>query len=513
MRYTLLILIIFSFLINAQNKNEIRAVWIATAFNLDWPTAQNSNQQKNEIRNILDSLKEANFNTIYLQVRARGDLLYPSSLEPFAKSLTGTLGKSPGYDPLKYFIQESHKRGIEIHAWWNVYKVFGKGLPERTIPKHVVLARPELCKYYKNEWWLDPGNPETNKYLTALITELVTKYDLDGINFDYLRYPDKDFDDDSTYNLYGKGMDKFEWRRENINKFVSQLYDKIISIRPNFKIGSSPLGIYRTYDTSSVLFGGFNRASQDSKNWLYSKKLDYISPQLFWNINSIPNYDLLLRNWISHSNNRSVIAGIAAYKLLPDFEDWNISEISAQIDSIREIGADGVSIYRLSLLRNNVKGIYDLLKNDKFKYPAGIPVYSWKDTAKPSAPVNVRLSPTENQNLKMEWDVTNDSLKRTPEYFNVYLSRSLPVDISDAKNIYRIRVSKFDPVIINIKDISFQPVFIIVTSLSENNVESSKSDYLVVRKKKLLGLTLIQVNSKYYYLTDQNLSIMGSHLK
>ena len=394
MKYTLLILTFLSFIGNAQPKREVRAVWIATAFNLDWPTTHNRNQQKIEIKNILDSLKLANFNTIYLQVRARGDLLYPSSIEPFAKSLTGILGKSPGYDPLEYFIQESHKRGIEIYAWWNVYKVFGKGLPKRTVPLHVVLKYPELCKYYKNEWWLDPGNPKSNKYLMKLITELVTKYNLDGINFDYLRYPDENFDDDSTYNVYGNGKNKYEWRRENINKFVSQLYDKIIFIKPNFKIGSSPLGIYKSNDGSSSLFDGYNKASQDSKKWMYSQKQDYISPQLFWNIDSLPNYNLLLREWMSHSNGRHVVAGVAAYKLLPEFNDWNISEISTQIDSIRKIGASGIAIYRLADLRNNVKGIYNLLKNDKFKYPAGIPVYSWKDTNKPFPPQNLKIKLT-----------------------------------------------------------------------------------------------------------------------
>lgn len=513
MKYTLLILFFLSFTGNAQHRREVRAVWIATAFNLDWPSSHNMEQQKNEIKNILDSLKLANFNTIYLQVRARGDLLYPSSIEPFAKSLTGVLGKLPGYDPLKYFIQQSHKRGLEIYAWWNVYKVFGKGLPERTIPLHVVLKYPELCKYYKNEWWLDPGNPMSNKYLMKLIKELVTKYNLDGINFDYLRYPDKNFDDDSTYNVYGNGKDKYEWRRENIDKFVSQLYDKIISIKPDFKIGSSPLGIYKSIDSSSSFFGGYNKASQDSKKWMHSQKQDYISPQIFWNIDSLPNYNLLLREWLTHSNGRHVVAGIAAYNLLPEFKNWNISEIGAQIDSVRKIGASGIAIYRLANLRNNVKGIYDLLKNDKFKFPVGIPVYSWKDTAKPLPPKNLKIILTKNQKLLIEWEESNNTSKKSSEYFNIYLSKKLPIDISDEKNIYRIRVNKSDSVFINNNNITFEPVFIAVTSLNKNNVESGKSDYLVIRKSKLLGITVLQFNSKLYYMNGQQLSIQNYNLK
>ena len=501
------ILILFSLIICAQPKNEVRAVWIATAFNLDWPTSHGVNNQKNEIKNILDFLKEAHFNTIYLQVRARGDLLYPSSIEPFAKSLTGKLGKNPGYDPLKYFIQESHKRGIELHAWWNVYKVFGKGLPEKTKPYHIVLANPELCKYFKNEWWLDPGNPKSNKYLMKLVMEMVTKYDLDGINLDYMRYPDKEFDDDSTYQIYGEGKVKDKWRRENVNKFVTELYDKIISIKPNLKIGSSPLGIYKSEDTTYTLFGAYNRASQDSKKWLLFKKQDYISPQLFWNIDSLPKYDILLKEWISNSNGRHVIAGVAAYKLLPEFKNWKITEISAQIDSIRKIGANGISIYRLTMLRNNVKGIYQLLKNDKFRYAAGVPVNNWKDTSKPAPPKNIKIKLIENQNLLVEWELSKSKLKKTPSYFNIYLSNELPVDISGVKNIYSLRVSKGGVVFINKNVLSFGNNYLTITSLSDNNVESKRSKYLIIRKKKLLGLTVLQVNSKLYYLNDQQLSI------
>jgi len=299
-----------------------------------------------------------------------------------------------------------------------------------------------------------------------------------------MRYPDKDFDDDSTYRIYGKGKNKDEWRRENINEFVAELYDKIISLKPNFKIGSSPLGIYKNDDTTSALFGAYNRASQDSKEWLLVKKQDYISPQIFWNIDSLPKYDILLKEWISHSNGRHVIAGIAAYKLLPEFKNWKITEISAQIDSIRKIGAKGISIYRLALLRNNVKGIYQLLKNDKFKYPAGIPIYNWKDTTKPLPPQNLKINLIENENLSLEWEPAKSNLKKTHSYFNIYLSNKLPVDISNVKNIYSLRVNKEEVIIINKDALSFGNNYLTVTSLSDNNVESKESKYLIIRKKK-----------------------------
>jgi len=504
MKYSFLIIIIFSFIIYAQPKNEVRAVWITTAFNLDWPTTQGLENQQKEIINILDSLKLANFNTIYLQVRARGDLLYPSKYEPYAKSLTGKLGENPGYDPLRYFIEESHKRGIEIHAWWNVYKVFGKDLPELSLPKHVVLAKPELCKYYKNEWWMDPGNPQSNKYLLSLIAELVSNYDLDGINFDYLRYPDKDFNDDNTFKIYGNGKDRSKWRRGNINHFVSQIFETIILLKPYFKIGSSPLGIYKNNDDLSNLFSGYDFASQDSKKWIESKNQDYITPQIFWNIESAPNYNIVLREWTSLADGRQVISGIAAYKLLHEFEDWDISEISSQIDSVRKIGADGISIYRLSNLRNNDKGIYNLLKNDKFKNASGIASLKWKDTTKPSPPNYFKINYSDGNYLSI---IFNDSVINEFKYYNFYLSKTLPVDISDNKNIYQLRVVNTDTVKINLKDISTKQIYFVVTALSRTNVESNSSEYFVINKKKFLGISILQINNKKYFLKDEQLSL------
>ena len=143
--------IFISTILFAQPKEEVRAVWLTTAFGLDWPKSYEKESQKEEMINILDQLKEANFNTVMLQVRARGDLIYPSKIEPWAKALTGQLGKDPGYDPLKFIIREAHKRGIEIHAWWNVFKVYGKGVPSETLPEHVILEYPNFCKEYHSE--------------------------------------------------------------------------------------------------------------------------------------------------------------------------------------------------------------------------------------------------------------------------------------------------------------------------------------------------------------------------
>jgi len=257
------ILLISNLFSQVYPKRETRAVWLTTVYGLDWPTAKATSssgiqQQKNELIQILDNLKSANFNTVIMQVRARGDLIYPSQYEPWATSLTGTLGRNPGYDPLKFAIEETHKRGMEFHAWWNVVKVKDDStLPPNTNPPHIVLRHPEYVKYYKpnNEWWIDMGKPEARNYLINVVMELVRNYDIDGIHFDFIRYPNPDFPDSDTYALYANEYpDINEWRREDINKFVRAVYDSIKRVKPWVKVGSAPIGIYRNICDSSGVY-------------------------------------------------------------------------------------------------------------------------------------------------------------------------------------------------------------------------------------------------------------------
>jgi len=302
--FILSILLISNLFSQVYPKRETRAVWLTTVYGLDWPTAKATSssgiqQQKNELIQILDNLKSANFNTVIMQVRARGDLIYPSQYEPWATSLTGTLGRNPGYDPLKFAIEETHKRGMEFHAWWNVVKVKDDStLPPNTNPPHIVLRHPEYVKYYKpnNEWWIDMGKPEARNYLINVVMELVRNYDIDGIHFDFIRYPNPDFPDSDTYALYANEYpDINEWRRENINKFVRAVYDSIKRVKPWVKVGSAPIGIYRNIcDSSGVYIYSRNCGScpsgttpvatgwqaycsiyQDSRRWLMEGKHDY----------------------------------------------------------------------------------------------------------------------------------------------------------------------------------------------------------------------------------------------
>lgn len=463
--YLFLLLLTSALISQVHPKREVRAVWLTTAYGLDWPTAKaisssGIQQQKNELIQILDNLKSANFNTVIMQVRARGDLIYPSQYEPWATSLTGTLGRDPGYDPLKFAIEETHKRGMEFHAWWNVVKVKDDStLPPATNPPHIVLRHPDYVKYYKpnNEWWIDMGKPEARNYLISVVMELVRNYNIDGIHFDYIRYPNPDFPDDDTYAPYASEYpDKSEWRRENINKFVRAVYDSIKKVKPWVKVGSAPIGIYKNIcDSAGVYIYSQNCGScqsgtpvatgwqaycsiyQDSRRWLMEGKHDYHSPQIYWDIETNPKFNVLVRDWKNNSYGRHIFAGSAAYRMGSGSGDWSALEILAQIDTTRSVGAEGNTFFRYKSLL--LKGLIDSLKNSRYRYYAFIHPMPWIDDIRPNPPVNLTLRRISNRSFELVWSVPESSADGdTVKYYAIYRSSDSPVDINNIKNLVAV---------------------------------------------------------------------------
>jgi uncharacterized lipoprotein YddW (UPF0748 family) len=481
-------LFVSTLLAQVHPKREVRAVWLTTVYGLDWPSAKATSasgiqQQKNELIQILDRLKSANFNTVIMQVRARGDLIYPSQYEPWATSLTGTLGRNPGYDPLKFAIEETHKRGMEFHAWWNVVKVKDDStLPPQTNPPHIVLRHPEFVKYYRpnNEWWIDMGKPEARNYLINVVMELVRNYDIDGIHFDYIRYPNPDFPDDSTYALYANEYpNKDDWRRENINKFVRAVYDSIKKVKPWVKVGSAPIGIYKNIyaDDGTPLATGWQAyysIYQDSRRWLMEGKHDYHSPQIYWDIANNPKFDVLVRDWKNNSYGRHIYAGSAAYRMDSGSGNWSASEILAQIDTSRAIGVQGNTFFRYKSLL--LKGLIDSLINSKYKYPAFIYPMPWIDSVKPNPPINVAIRRIADKTFEIFWaqpqaPPDGDSVK----YYAIYRSENSPVDIDDIKNLLAVvgpdRISYSDVV----PDLG-KNYFYVVTAFDKLHNESNPSN-------------------------------------
>jgi len=476
------LLILLPFILFAQPKDEVRAVWLTTVFNLDWPKTTGASNQKNEMKNLLNKLKAANFNTVMFQVRARGDLMYPSSIEPWAKALTGNLGQNPGYDPLQFIIEEAHALGIEVHAWWNVYKVYGIGTPPGTNPPHVVLAHPELVKQYTNgEWWLDPGKPETKTYLLNLAMEMVRKYNIDAIHFDFIRYPNPDFDDDATYAQYGGGINKADWRRNNITQFVYALYDSVTSVKPMIKVGSAPIGIYKKLSNCLTGFLGYDQVYQDARRWLLAKKHDYLSPQIYWDINTCPRYDSLAMDWINNRFGRHIYAANAIYRLAPNDGNWAVNEIIAQIDSARSYGGQGQTMYRAQYILDNYKSLTTTLQAGRYKYPANIPAMSWKDDIKPLAPQNISLTTSDSLTWILSWGKPAPASDGdTAVYYNVYQDTVTPVDISNVTKMISFRLVNDTSLTIDFTSIPSSNLFFAVTAYDKGYNESNSAEIGIV---------------------------------
>lgn len=427
---------IFSILkIGAQNNNishEVRAVWLTTNWNLDWPsTAGNPEQQKKEILKILDQLESNNFNTIFFQVRIRGDVFYKSQIEPwspfFKKEIS--VGSKTSYDPLEYVIQEAHKRGIECHAWFVTFPV---GTPKQVKAQgkqSVVSKYPDMCILYQGEWYLDPGNPKTSGYITRLVDEIVSNYDIDGIQFDYIRYPEaaKKFPDQKTYKRYSSGQSLESWRRDNITNLVFQINKIVRAKKPWVQISCSPIGRYRDLDPKRGTWTAYGSVHQDAGLWLKEGLIDAVYPMLYYNED---NFDRYVDDWINNSNGRLVVPGLGVYRLLESEGNWSPQYITKQIDYTRKSESRGQAYYRTANVLNNYKGIKDSLAI-YYKYPAKQPALTWLNNIAPNSPVDFQVY-NKNEYTVLEWKPADGSIQQT---YTIYETSTENCDMNDVSRI------------------------------------------------------------------------------
>lgn len=431
-------LTIFSANIKASSKYEIRAAWITTIGGLDWPTVKATSaygikRQKEELCKQLDMLKDANFNTVLFQTRLRGDVIYPSIYETFAESLAGKTGRNPGYDPLKFAIEECHKRGMEIHAWMVCIPAGNDRQVKLLGNQSVVKKKPAMCIHFKNAWYLDPGNPETAKYLAAIAKEITMNYDIDGIHLDYIRYPEngENFPDGKTFRKYGKGKTISQWRRDNITSIVREIYNDVKRIKPWVKVSSSPVGKYNdTRRYSSKGWNAFNAVYQDAKLWLETGIHDAVFPMMYFRNNQFYPFAL---DWEENKHGRFVVPGLGIYFLKQKAHEWDINEIIRQIYFTRRNGLDGQAFFRNEFLMKNTCGLTDSLKCRFYTYPAAVPPMVWQDSIAPAQPVN-RVISFRNDSVMINWDKA-DSSKTEEASYRIYASDFYPVDINDGKNI------------------------------------------------------------------------------
>ena len=334
-------------------KSEFRAVWIATINNIDWPSKPNLSvdDQKKEFLLLLDTFQKFNLNVVIFQVRAASDTFYPSQTEPWSHFLTGKQGKPPVpfYDPLLWAIEMCHQRGMELHAWFNPFRVRNLGLYQLD-PNSFAAKHPQYVREFDKKLFLDPGYPEVRNHVQKVISEVARNYDVDAILLDDYFYPypveGKKFGDDKSFASYGREFypkRRNDWRRENINKFVSAIHDTLQRINPKIKFGISPFGIWRNKSLDANGSPGLRGSSSyddlyaDVRKWLKEGWIDYVIPQLYWEKgNRFGDFASMVQWWSENCFGKPLYIGQALYKSTAAKNGWsNPIEINEQINFLR----------------------------------------------------------------------------------------------------------------------------------------------------------------------------------
>ncbi|HTR80640.1 MAG TPA: family 10 glycosylhydrolase [Bacteroidota bacterium] len=448
-------------------KWEVRAVWLTTAGGADWPKTYDVEAQKRSLVEIFDVLQKKHFNTVFFQVRPRGNTFYKSRYEPWAAELTGTLGQDPGWDPLDFAINEAHKRGMELHAWFNVAKVYNGGEPPLSSPRHILRSHPEWAQLYDGEWWVDMGRPEVRAYTENLIMELVRLYDLDGIHLDYIRYPGEKFDDWNSFRLYSDGVERDKWRRNNITTFVREVYEQIMAEKPMMKVGSAPLGIYKPIPGAQSGFSAYAELFQDARLWLREKIQDYVAPQLYWDFGeqtnpNDPDFRALCIDWAQNSYGRHVYAGLGVYR-------ENIQkEITEQVFLTRTVGCQGQSFFRYE----NILDLPGIAVT--YKYPALIPPMPWKDSIPPLPPSDITVFNGADHSTLVRWKEPAAAIDgdEAAQYV-LYRSTDKDVDINNPRNILAV-IPAPDTMYVDDPPNNNIQYYYTVTALDKGNNESAE---------------------------------------
>jgi uncharacterized lipoprotein YddW (UPF0748 family) len=308
----------------------MRGMWLATVGNRDWPTRAGlrASEQRAELTGHLDTAVRHRLNTVFFQVRPTADALWPSAYEPWSQYLSGSQGRDPGWDPLGTAVEEAHARGLELHAWFNPYRVALHDDPSRLVASHPARRNPGWVVPYAGKLYYDPGLPEVRAFVQDAMLDAVRKYPVDGVHFDDYFYPypvaGQGFDDAGTYRAHGAGFsDRAAWRRDNIDRLVRETAARVKRIRPTARFGVSPFGVWRNASTDargSRTTAGvqtYDDLYADTRKWVREGWLDYIVPQLYWHIGqSAADYAKLLPWWaeVARGSRTRLYVGEALYK-------------------------------------------------------------------------------------------------------------------------------------------------------------------------------------------------------
>jgi len=453
-----LLLVLKSFSQHAP-KYEFRAVWVATVNNIDWPSKPglSTDQQKKEVIDILNMHVKNGMNAIIMQVRPASDAFYQSELEPWSRYLTGTPGKAPSpfYDPLQFWIEQCHLRNMEFHAWLNPFRV-AQNANEPLAGNHIAFKHPDWIVNYGGKLYFDPGLPQTREFVVKVVTDIVSRYDLDAIHFDDYFYPyplKEDFPDENSFSQYNRGFlasQKADWRRDNVDLLIRQLSETVKKLKPWVKFGISPFGVWRNKaddpQGSETTAGttNYDQLYADILKWQKNGWIDYCLPQLYWQIGH-PSVDFLTLSkwWAAHAYNRGMYIGHAIYKLESNstISEWRDPEqLVKQIRITRQIPQLGGSAFYSSVhFKRDLLGFEKSLQNKIYKYPALVPPMPWIDNIAPEGPHRFR-----KRGHKLKWKPAKaENEMDKPIGYMVYLNLvGQKFDAQNPENIFTITRNK-----------------------------------------------------------------------
>ncbi|WP_242916234.1 glycoside hydrolase family 10 protein [Pontibacter liquoris] len=500
-KYTFLLAFLFTTTLlwaqqaNVSPKREFRGVWVATVENIDWPSKPTSKtnavQQQQELVQLLDAHQKTGINAIMLQVRPATDAFYGKGREEWSRFLTGTQGQAPTpyYDPLAFAITEAHKRGMELHAWFNPYRATTDLVDNHVSPTHITRTHPEWFFTYGSKKYFNPGLPEVRAYIVQVILDAVRNYDLDGVHFDdyFYPYPEKSaLPDSAAYRQYGSRFASIDdWRRHNVDTLIYTLSDSIHAAKSYVKFGVSPFGIWRNKaqdpaGSESNGLSGYSALYADARKWMQQGWLDYVNPQLYFPFHyPAAPYEKLLDWWSVNAGGRHLYIGQGVYRAMEDREGWrDRQQLPNQVRYLRQNDRVHGSVYFSSKsLTDNLAGFRDSLQQDFYRYPALQPVMPWLGKQEVAPPVNLRehkfLFFSSGKKTKLRWQMPAGS----PVYgYVVYrFQDEEPFDLSRPEKIVKIT---FDQTQTAFDDTGLKPghtYHYVVTALDRLKNESTAS--------------------------------------
>jgi uncharacterized lipoprotein YddW (UPF0748 family) len=476
-------------------KREFRAAWVTTVSNLDWPSTRGFNTvaQQNELITIFDNLKANGISVAVFQVRSECDAMYQSSLEPWSYYLTGVQGSgpSPFYDPLESAIDAAHDRGMELHAWFNPFRAYRYTNTYTRAANHVTNLHPEwVITTSKGYMFLDPGNPEVRRYVAAVFTDVMRRYDIDGIHMDDYLYPYTEYGtwsgDEVTFAADPRGFTNIhDWRRDNVSLVLRMLRDSIQAISPHVKLGMSPFGIWKNNVPPGIVgMDSYSVIYCDAIAWLRDQSVDYLTPQLYWQIGGPQDYSKLIAWWADSTSvyGRHLYPGLASYRI--NSHNWSVTEVTNMLRLNRGIPAVGGEMYfrANSGVNDNPKGFADSLRDDFYRYPALHPVMAWKDSVHPYPPRGIQYAyhPQAGRTV-LQWELPltapdGDSASR----YAVYLFDHYPAaaEFEDPANLLSVEGQRFIALPEEVR--AAGSLYLAVTALDRNYNESDTSNILKI---------------------------------